>query len=176
MFLQALLQRGLPRVDRDKLDPESLSPPARLLVARALFRSGQLYWRAEDFARVSTFLGEPVPGDEGETAKLLAAVAAALSSGPADAAQMMAKGPAPDGAIDVSGLDQLALSGGRLAGAAAFDAAFLLQLAPPKTNARAFWKDLEQRYRRAARQLDGASKGLALDAASAASETLKAIE
>ncbi len=174
-LLQALLQRGLPAVHRAKLDAESLSPQARLLVASALFRSGQLYWRAADFEQVAAFLADPIPGSEAETAKLLGTAAEALQTGPGDAAQMMAKGPAAQGKRDVSKLDRLALLGGPHAGAAAFDAAFILQLAPPEKDAKAFWRDLQQRYQRAALRLDGAQKQQALDAARAAGDTLKAI-
>jgi hypothetical protein len=175
-LLQALLQQGLPATHRAKLDAENLSPQARLLVAGALFHSGQLYWRAADFKQVGAFLASPIPGKEADAAKLLGAVAEALQGGPADAAQMMAKGPAAAGTQDVSKLDRLALLGGPQAGAAAFDAALILQLAPPEQDAKAFWRDLQQRYQRAAMRLAGAQKQQALDAASAASETLKAIQ
>ena len=174
-LLGALLQQGLPGVYRGKLDAENLSPEARLLVAEALFESGQLYWRAADFEQAAAFLAEPIPGSNAEAAKLLAALADALRSGPADAAQMMAKGPAAAGMRDVSKLDRLALLGGPYAGAAAFDAAFILELAPPVNDAKGFWKDLQRRYERAAVRLAGARRQQALDAASAAGETLKAI-
>jgi hypothetical protein len=88
---------------------------------------------------------------------------------------MMASGPGSKEPVDVSKLDGLALRGGPLAGAAQFDAAYILQLAPPAERPKPFWTDLERRYRRAAQRLDGADKQRAIDAAAAAQATLKAI-
>jgi len=78
------LEQGLPMVHRAKLDAENLAPEARLLVARALMRSGQLYWRAADFESVAAFLKDPVSREDAHEAKLLVAVADALKRGPAD--------------------------------------------------------------------------------------------
>ncbi len=175
-FLAALLRRGLPGVHRAKLDAESLSPESRLLVARALFRSGQLYWRAADFAAAGHFLSGEAPRADAQATKLLAATAAALQSGPTDATHMMAKGPAGAAPRDISQLERLSVSGGPLAGAAAFDAAFILQLAPPAPATKSFWQDLQRRYQRAAQRLEGTRQQQALDAARAAGETAEAIQ
>jgi hypothetical protein len=144
-LVRAYLPRGLPAKLRVKLDAPTAAGQVRLLHARVLFESGQKYFRARDFQRAATLL-EQEKLDEG--GRLLAALAKTLSNGPGDAAALMLKGPFLTGTGDVSGLDAEAKKKGRLAGRAAFDAAYLLQLAP-KPEDPAFWDDIAQRFTQA---------------------------
>jgi hypothetical protein len=144
-LVRAYLPRGLPAKLRAKLDAPTAAGQVRLLHARVLFESGQKYFRARDFQRAATLL-EQEKLDEG--GRLLAALAKTLSNGPGDAAALMLKGPFLTGTGDVSGLDAEAKKKGRLAGRAAFDAAYLLQLAP-KPEDPAFWDDIAQRFTQA---------------------------
>lgn len=152
-LVRAYLERGLPAKLRAKLDAVPPPSPLRLLHARAVLESGQKYFRARDFQRVSLLL-EKEKLDEG--GRLLAAIAKTLSSGPEDAAALMLKGPFPTGTGDVSELDAEAKKKGRLAGRSAFDAAYLLQLAPKPDPA--FWDDLSQRFSRAEKLLAAGPK------------------
>jgi hypothetical protein len=141
-LVRAYLERGLPAKLRAKLDALPPPSPLRVLHARGALESGLKYFRARDFQRVLALL-EKEQLEEG--GRLLAAMAKTLSSGPDDAAALMLKGPFLSGTGDVSGLDAEAKKKGRLSGRAAFDAAYLLQLAPKPEDA-AFWDDLSQRF------------------------------
>jgi hypothetical protein len=160
-LVRAYLARGLPAKLRVKLEAPAATSPVRLLYARALFESGQKYFRARDFQRVAALLGKETLDDGG---RLLAALAKTLSNGPEDAAALMLKGPFLAGTGDVSGIDAEAKKNGRFAGRAAFDAAYLLQLSP-KPDDPAFWDDAAQRFTRAEKLLRG---GPAPDAGAAA--------
>jgi hypothetical protein len=147
--VRAYLERGLPAKLRAKLDAPATAPALRLLLARAALDSGVTYFRARDFQRAHSLLeGEKL--DDGGRA--LAAVAKALSSGPEDTASLMLKGPFLTGSVDVSALDAEAKKKGRLSGLAAFDAAYLVQLAP-KPDDPAFWDDVAARFTEAAKLL-----------------------
>lgn len=144
-LLRALLERGLPAPLRAKLDAAKLSDRTRTLYARALVQSGRRFFRASDFKHARSVLGAPPPGD---LARLLGAVAQALENGPADATELMLKGPFVRGTGDVSALDAETARHGRFAGYAAFDAALILALAPKRDDA-AFWDGLAKRFDRA---------------------------
>jgi hypothetical protein len=148
-LLRALLERGVPAVYRAKLDAAKLSDQARTLYARALVQSGRQFFRASDFKHARDVLGASPPG---ELARLLAALAQALENGPADATELMLKGPFVRGTGDVSALDAEASRRGRDAGYAAFDAALVLALAP-KQDDPAFWDGLAKRFERAEKLL-----------------------
>ena len=113
-----------------------------------------------------------------EEARFYGALAKALRGGPRNAAEMMLKGPTyPSGIGDVSALDAVAAARGTYSALAAYDAAYLLRMVPPTDADARFWLDLEQRFRSAARQLDGEEmQRRATEAADAARDTAKAIE
>lgn len=140
-LLRAFLQQGLAPPLRDKLDKAELAEPVRLLYARARIESGRRFFRASDFKRARELLA----GTKSEDGRLLAAVAQSLENGPEDAAELMLKGPFVKGTGDVSALDAEAAKKGRHAGFAAFDAAYVLQLAP-KPDDSAYWDDLAARF------------------------------
>jgi hypothetical protein len=173
-LLGALLGRGLPTSLRDKLDRSELAPEARLLWARGLFELGRTYWRAADFGRArAAALGRGEPGSD---AKLLRALGLALEQGPKDAAQMMLRGPLPQGVGNVSELDALGRARGEAAGMAAYDAAYIRELVPPTQKDPAFFRDLATRYQRALGLLKApAQQKLARDRAEAAASTAKAV-
>lgn len=128
------------------------SDERRRLLARARFELGQNYWRAVDFDEALRALGSA----EGLTpqGKLLFALGLALQGGPANAAEMMVKAPVRElGIGDVAALDALAEEGGDLAGPAAFDAAYIAELAAPKSADAAYWRAIAERYRQAAERL-----------------------
>jgi hypothetical protein len=87
-----------------------------------------------------------------DSARVLSALAIALSQGPDDTATLMLKGPSVKGSFDVSALDELAKKNGAHAGAAAFDAAYILGLVP-KPDDPAFWDDLGERFESAEKLL-----------------------
>ncbi|MBN2191724.1 MAG: hypothetical protein JW751_02815 [Polyangiaceae bacterium] len=147
----ALLERGLAPTVRTALEAQDLAPAARYAFGRALVRSGQLYWRASDFQQAAQLLGKWRGGDRHATdATLLLAVAEALGKGAKDAVEMMSRGAFPLGRPDVTVLDRLARGKGEPAARAAYDAALILGLAPPEAGGKAFFQDLDRRYREAA--------------------------
>ncbi len=152
--VRAYLERGLPAKVRARLDAPGTAPALRLLAARAAVESGVKYFRARDFQRALSLLEQEKLDDGGRT---LAALAKALSSGPEDAASLMLKGPFLTGVVDVSALDAEAKKKRRFAGLAAFDAAYLVQLAP-KPDDPAFWADLAVRFSEAEKLLKAGPK------------------
>lgn len=174
-MLRALQERGIPAPMMDKLDKGSLSDETRRLYARALVQLGQRYWRSNDFARASALTKQ----DKGKSdeARLLSALAIALEGGPKDAAEMMVRGPLlPEGVGNVADLDAMARSRSPLAGLAAYDAGYLLQLVPPTEPDAKFWRSVAERYEKAARLLeDPARKREATERAKAARATAAAL-
>ncbi|MFW5738913.1 MAG: hypothetical protein ACOC1F_00960 [Myxococcota bacterium] len=172
-MLRGLLERGLPAVMRDKLENANLSEEARRLYARALVQLGQRYWRSKDFARAA----ELVKHSKSEEARLLSAIAVALENGPKNATEMMVRGPwLPQGASNVADLDAIAQSKSSLAGLAAFDAGYLLQIVPRADPDAAFWRSVADRFERAARLLrDPEAKREAQQRAKAARDTASAL-
>lgn len=148
-LVRAYLERGVPQKLRVKLDAPTTPSPLRLLQARGAVASGIKYFRARDFQRATVLLEKEKLDDGG---RLLAGIAKTLSGGPEDVAVLMLKGPFLSGTGDVSGLDAEAKRKGRFAGRAAFDAAYLLGLAP-KPGDPAFWDDLTQRFGQAEKLL-----------------------
>jgi hypothetical protein len=173
--LARLSQRGLPAGIRADLESRSLPPEVNFRFALALLGFGQKYWRASDFAAAETVLSrEPEPRTP-ET-QLMLGVAQALKLGPRDAVEMMLRGPQlPAGFSDVAALDALAKLHGEWAAAAAFDAAYILELAPPPGDP-AFWRGIAQRYARAEALLPNPDdKARARELGSAAKATAKAL-
>ena len=149
-LLRAFVERGLPKALRDGVDPTKLGAPARTLFAHGFVKSGIRYFRAADFRRAREVLEAGKPDDAGE---LLLALSTALERGPVDAAELLLKGPGVRGSFDVSALDAVADSKRRHAGMAAFDAAFVLGLAPGRD--APFWNEVAARFDRAAKLLGG---------------------
>ena len=172
-LLGALLQQGVPSFLTPQWRPDQLDPETRFLLAWARFRSGQLYWRASDFAAAAALLDAPLPGPHAAEAELIAATSRALARGPADAVAMMRSGQ-PEG-VDVSELESLAARPGPNQGRAGFTAAYLLQLSPPTNTPRDFWSELERRFQEAAAHLESPLRERALDAAAAAGATARAV-
>jgi hypothetical protein len=148
-LLGAFLARGIPKSLLDRLDAKKLSAEARLYVGRMLIDYGRVYFRASDFRRARETLAAGKLDDAG---RLLSAVAQALERGPDDTAALMLKGPGVKGSFDVSALDAVAKQKGPYAGAAAFDAAYVLELVPKPDDA-AFWDDLGARFESAEKLL-----------------------
>ena len=172
--LTLLLRNGLPRGIRADLESRPLSAEANFALAWGLTRLGQTYWTAADFAAAEAVLRRPPQAATPES-ELFLAVVQALKAGPRDAVEMMARGSQPVGASGVAALDALALGKGPWAAAAAFDAAYILELWPPPGDP-SFWKDLAQRYTRAgARLSDPADKKRAKERAQAAQATAKSM-
>ena len=146
-LLRALLERGVPPSFRERLESVK-GEPVRLLYARALIESGRTYFRSGDFKKARALLGT----GGNDVARFLAALARPLEKGPQDSAELLHKGPFLPSADDVGDLDAEAGRQGRFAGRAAFDAAYLLELAPPPDDA-AFWDRIAARYGQAATSL-----------------------
>ena len=169
-LLRALLERGLPRTLAGRWDPSKLDSARRDLLVRALLERGRRYFRAEDFslaARLSS-VDQPSPDRA-----LYHALAESLKHGPRDASELVLRGPQlPTGSLPVSELDQLATEKSNPnAPLAAFDAAYLLELAPPQNDAK-FWEALAKRFEQASRTLkDPAQKRLAHESSTAAKAT-----
>jgi hypothetical protein len=148
-LLGAFVGRGAPKGLVGGLDPKKLSPDARVLLARLHVDFGRVYFRAADFRRAREALAIGKLDDGG---RLLSALAQALEHGPDDTAALMLKGPSVKGSFDVSALDAIARQHGPYAGAAAYDAAAILALAP-KADDAAFWDDLGARFEAAEKLL-----------------------
>jgi len=179
-LLRALLERGIAPVFRSQLESTPLSSPARQLYARALVHLGQRYWRSEDFARAAKLVELDADGREPQTgeARLLAALAIALRTGPKDAAEMMLRGPfLPDSVGNLAKLDELAKSRQPVGAWAAYDAALILEMVPPHEADPRFWNGLAGRFQgAAARLLDPAQRRSAQAHAQAAAETAQALQ
>lgn len=179
--LRQLLERGIPLGHRNALKTATLSPEARGLFARARLELGRLYWRAVDFDQAAQLTaawpaGVARPAD----ATFTLALALALRNGPDDAADMMRKAPLQLTAIGkVQGLDYVSqqIPAGPDAAYAAFDAALIHQLAAPEGSGAAYWKEVSDRFRRAASMLtEPARKADAEERAKAASELAAAVK
>ncbi|MEI9936477.1 MAG: hypothetical protein WDO69_04560 [Pseudomonadota bacterium] len=173
-LLRALLERGLPRSLAAHLDPSKLDEAGRDLLTRALLERGRRYFKAEDFAVATQLSNSEKPSPE---RALYHALASSLQNGPRDASELILRGPQlPTGTLQVTELDRLAAEKNNpSAPLAAFDAAYLLGLAPPQNDPK-FWQALAKRFESAARTLkDPAQKRLAHDSSTAAKATEKAL-
>jgi len=173
--LAQLSWRGLPAPVRADLESRSLEPEANFTFALTLLRFGQKYWRASDFAAAEKVLSrEPEPRTS--RTQLMLGIAQALKLGPRDAAEMMLRGPQlPAGFANVAPLDALAKAKGEWAGAASFDTAYILELAPPQGDPQ-FWRGIADRYAKAYVELPNPDdKARAREFGSAAKATAKAL-
>jgi hypothetical protein len=172
-LLRALLERGLPPMLAQRLDPTELDDASRDLLARAMIERGRRYLRGEDFAASVKLSAGGKPNPE---RALYHALGSTLQKGPREASDVLLHGPLlPSATGQVTELDQLALQKSETAPLAAFDAAYLLGLVPPQNDPK-FWDDLSKRFERAARGLRAPEqKKLAQDLGSAAKDTAKAL-
>jgi hypothetical protein len=173
-LLRALLERGLPRTLAAQLDPTKLDDAQRDLFTRALIERGRRYFKAEDFALAARLSSGDKPNPE---RALYHALASSLQNGPRDASELILRGPQlPTSAVQVAELDRLAAEKNNPSAAlAAYDAAYLLGLAPPQNDAK-FWQELAKRYEAASRALkDPAQKRRARDSGAAAKDTARAL-
>ncbi len=177
--LRRLLDRGVPYALRRRLEQSALDAEQRHLVARMHVAFGQQYFRAEDFERAAALASEagaPVPGEHREEYALLRALGRALRDGPRDAVALIAGAAAPRALGSVAELEVLAAGRSKLGPLAEYDAALLLSLAPPQAAEVEYWKDVAERFERAARGLvEPGAKQEARARAKAARDTAKAI-
>ena len=158
------------------------SPTARAASSRGrASSSGRLYWRAVDFDQAAQLAAAwPAGAARPDDATFTLALAIALRNGPDDAADLMHKAPLQLTAIGkIQGLDFVAQQTppGQDAAFAAFDAALIHQLAAPEGSGAAYWKEVADRFHRAASLLaDPARKADAEERAKSASELAAAYE
>jgi hypothetical protein len=186
--LRQLVERGVPLPQRVALRTASLAPEAQALYARARLELGRLYWRAVDFdqaaALAAAALGHggagprPPGGHPPDGASFTLALALALRNGPDDASDMMRKAPRALPPAQSAALDAVAAQTprGPDAGLAAFDAAFIHQIASPEGAGAAYWNDVAARFHAAATLLsEPAQRSLAEDRAKAAEAVAHAV-
>jgi len=172
-LLRALLERGLPLAFAQRLSTAQLDDATKTLLVRALIERGRRYLRAEDFAS-SVRLSATLPATPERA--LYHALGATLQNGPRDASDVLLHGPLlPNATREVGELDQLAAQKSEVSALAAFDAAYLLSLAPPQNEPK-FWDDLGARFAKAARSLrTPEQKRHASELSQAARDTAKAL-
>jgi len=151
-MLRQLIENGVSLPHRIALAKHQPSLVSRLYYARARFELGQNYWRSVDFAESVRLLHEwPASEDKSPEARLLLALGIAIRGGPSNAAEMMDRASANRlGIGNVAALDAMVAEGDHLVGATAFNAALLAQLAAPAQAGSAYWRDVADRFRRAA--------------------------
>lgn len=185
LLVRAHLQMGMPPGLRRDVESNG-GTQSRLLLARAIFESGRTYFRAEDFQAVQALLTQVADGknpgtddlepQQEEEVRLLRALAIALSAGPIDAADMMARGPRfADSLGNLAVLDGLAEEKTELGGRAAFNATYLRELVAPE-GAPSYFADLGARYLQAAKNLKGDEAKRARDRGNACIEIQRALE
>jgi hypothetical protein len=152
----------------------NVSSRAAVKSPRARFESGKNYWRRADFVEAAR--GAAKDAERDPNARLLLALSLALAKGPNGAKEMMgAPSPSALGLNHTEALDALVAEGGKLAGAAAFDAAYLRSLCPPEGEAaKAYLVDVAARFRKAETLLDDpAQRKRARDRATDAEASIK---
>jgi hypothetical protein len=174
--LRMLLERGIPLPQRMALRGLTLAPDVAALYARGRVELGRTYWRGVDFdqgAALAFASRKVAPSDD---ATFLLALSLALRSGPDDAADMMRKAPSVLKSPETAALDAIAKAGNRNAGAAAFNAAVVHQLAAPEGAGAAYWSEVATRFKAAASLLSNpVERAAAEDRARAAEALAKAI-
>lgn len=173
-LVSSALVQGFPRVVRSAADVIASGTPAlRLVHARGHMRLGITFWRAVEFDTVLSLLRDQTAEPE---ARFLVALALALRNGPMDGSDMMrSKAPSELGISHVDALDALAKEKGPFAGLAAFNAARLLELAPPENAPKRYFSEIADRYGAAAELLMGTEREGALNRAKHAQETAAAL-
>lgn len=171
-ILRAFVERGVPLPHRQHLveNEKKLTPDGHALLARARIELGIRTWHAVDFDEAIAHLKQIPENDAKPEHRLLLAIAIALRSGPEDlVALMKAAGAPPRRFGDVRALDTVANGAGSLAPQAAFDAALVRELAAPQAAPAAYFRDVGERWRKAARMArEERAKTVATDRAAAA--------
>jgi hypothetical protein len=175
--LQALVSRGVGQPEREALANATLSAEAKLLYARARLGLGQRYWRALDFDQAAALALASLNERPSDEARLVAAVALALRDGPEDASALLLRAPIVAlGMGHTAALDAVAAGSSPMAPLAAFDAALVLEIAPPVDATAAYWSDVARRWAEAAKRAsDPKLRAHASEHASAAEQTSRAI-
>lgn len=149
--LSLLAAQGVPMSHRQALREAAPSAELAPLVARAHLALGRAYWRATDFDTAAKVMAGVPAASRTPELKLLAALSMGLRGGPKDVVEMMLKSPLGMNALGQrAALDALAAEAGPLSGAAAFDAAYLMEMAAPERADGIFFKSLAKRYLEAA--------------------------
>ncbi len=157
--LSHLVGRGLPLAHRQAL--REGAPPAEIapLLARGHLALGRAYWRSTDFESAAKALSSVPAASRTPESKLLAALSMGLRGGPKDVVEMMLKSPLGMNALGQrAALDALVAEAGPLSGAAAFDAAYIMEIAAPERADGLFFKSLAKRYQEAAAMLGDAKQ------------------
>lgn len=183
LLVRAHLQMGMPPGMRRDVEANG-GAQSQLLLARAIFENGRTYFRAEDFHAVHALLNQLADGSSGtdsldaelkDEVRLLRALAIALSAGPVDAADLIAKGPRfADSLGNLALLDGLAEESSEVGGRAAFNATYLRELVAPE-GAPDYWADLGANYFSAAKKLKGAEASRSRHRAEACVEIAQAL-
>lgn len=176
--VQVLASKGLPAPLQQSIEApgaKPLTPEKTLGYALGLAHLGQRYFTRVDFERAGK-VSQSIARDKtyGAKAKLLSALGEAMVGAPDDAAKMMLGGFG-DWKPDVKALDALGKGQGEVAGMAAFDAAFLLELAAAQSAEESYWRDLAKRYAEAHKRLKGEAAERAKQRADAAKQTADSI-
>src|SRR5205807_1639223 len=139
--------QGTPLAHRRALREGTLAGDAAPLVAWAHLALGRTYWRATDFDEAAKAMSSVPAAARTADTKLLAALAMGLRGGPRDAIEMMVRSPLGMNALGQrAALDALTAEKGPLSGAAAFDAAYLMEIAAPERADGLFFKSLAKHY------------------------------
>jgi hypothetical protein len=187
LMVRAYMQTGMPAFVRTEVESTSGSDTleVRILLARALFESGRTYFRAEDFQATDKLLSSVLASSDASTDLLtrdqleevasLRALAIALSAGPQDATELIAKGPRfADALGNLSALDNIASEKTERAGRAGFNATYLRELVAPE-GAPDYWADLGKRYLASGKKLKGNERKVAEERGRACLEIEKAL-
>lgn len=144
-----------PRVDRDRTllskmyGGRRINALDKLIVAsgNARLEQGRIYWRRVDFVEAAYAVSDKKDDDS----RLQLAVALALAKGPNGPQEMMtAPSPSALGLDHTEALDALAAEGGKNAGAAMYDSAYLRSLmVPDDATASAYLADISARAKKA---------------------------
>lgn len=177
-----LLTRGVPTFLRRSLEASSSSQDA-LYLGVAEFSLGQTYFMAENFQNAEAAFSRALDTETSslepaqvQAAQLLRALSVGIMSGPQSPVELFRYGsrfPAPLGELTL--LDALGAGSGRTAGMAAFDAAYLRELAP-KEGSPQFWREVAQGYTTAANKLSGKDKQEAVARSRAAKQTADSLQ
>lgn len=158
-ILAIFATQGVPHDHRRALREGSLSAELAPFVAEAHLALGRTYWRAADFETAAKAASMIPAASRTPSQKLLAALSIGLRGGPKDVVEMMIKSPlGMNGLGQRAALDALAAEAGPLSGAAAFDAAYLMEITAPERADGIFFKSVAKRYQGAAALLGDAKQ------------------
>jgi hypothetical protein len=169
--LRNLIDRGLPLPHRAHLkeNVKKLTPAGLGLLARGRVALAIRTWHAVDFDEAIAALKMIPETDARPEHRVLLALSIALRNGPDDLVELMKSAGAPPRRFgEVRALDEVATGAGSLSHHAAFDAALIRELAAPQMAPATYFRDVAERWRRAARiAKDDKTKAMAEDRAKA---------